>query len=139
MYKEPIEHAIVKQSSNQNAVSLYCLISETVYMIQHLEGALSVSITLKKDVQYPHRIPKEEADNFLEEYRTLTLGQAIKLAKKNGLYSDTLYSELKVFLEERNWLIHKFLHHHLDDMHATSTRDKLFHKIKTISNKKKTL
>lgn len=126
--------------ASQDVTSLYFLIGEAVCRIQHLEGALSVSITLKKDVQYPGRIPKGEADNFLEKYRSsLTLGHAIKLAKKHDLYSDILYGDLEALLEERNWLVHKFLHHNLDDMHVTSTRDRLFHRIKTISDKAKVL
>jgi len=99
-------------------------------MIQHLEGTLSVSITLKKDVQYRHGISKEEANNFLEEYRSLTLGQAIKIVKKNGLYSDTLYSDLKALLEERYRLVHRFLHHHLDGLCFNLTKDSLFYRIK---------
>ncbi len=126
--------------TNQDVAFLYSLIGEAMCMIQHLEGALNVSITLKKDVKYPHRISKEEADNFLKKYRSsITLGQAIQLVKKNGLYSDTLRGDLKAFLEERNWLVHKFLHQHLDDIQATSARDRLFHRIKSISDKAKML
>ncbi len=127
------------EPTNQEVASLYYLVGEAICMIQHLEGALSVSITLKKDVLYPYRIPKEKADNFLKEYRSLPLGKAIQLAKKNGLYSDTLYRDLAKLLEERNWLVHKFIIYSLDDMYVASTRDNLFHRIKVISNKAKTL
>lgn len=123
----------------QDVSSLYLLIGEAICMIQNLEGALSTSITLKKDVQHPHRITKEEADNFLKEYHSFTLGRAIKLAKQHDLYSDTLYNELTVLQEERNWLVHKFLHNHLDDMHAIATRNELFHRIKNISYQAKML
>lgn len=120
---------------SQDVIPLYCLIGEAICMIQHLEGALSYSITLKKDVKYPHRISIEESENYLNKNQSYTLGKAIKLAKENSLYHDTLYSDLEALLEERNWLIHKFVHHNLDDMHVTSIRDRLFHRIKTISNK----
>lgn len=124
---------------SQDITSLYCLIGEAVCMIQHLEGALSVSITLKKDIQSPGRISKKNADDFLQENLSFTLGKAIKLSKKNGLYSDILYNELDSFLDERNWLVHKFLQQHLDDIHVISKRDRLFHRIKTISNNAKML
>lgn len=127
------------EPAKQEVASLYYLIGEAICMIQHLEGALSVSITLKKDVLYPYRIPKEEADNFLKKYHSFTLGKAIKLARENRLYSDILYRDLEKFLEERNWLVHKFIIDSLDDMYVASTRDNLFHRIKAISNKAKTL
>lgn len=120
--------------TRQDVTALYCLIGEAVFMIQHLEGALSVSITLKKDVKHPGSMPKEEADNRLKKRQSLTLGQAIDLAKENDLYSDVLHNNLKDLREERNWLVHKFVNHNLYDMHRFSTRDGLFHRIKAISN-----
>lgn len=68
--------------TQQDGKSLYCLIGEAMCMIQHLERALSTSITLKKDVQYPLRISKEEANKILKKYSSFTLGKAIKIAKK---------------------------------------------------------
>ncbi len=109
-------------------------------MIQHLESALSVLITLKKDVLYPRRVSKGEANNFLEKYRSsLTLGQAIGLAKKTNLLSITLSSNLEAILERRNWLVHKFLHDYLDNAHTTSVRDGFLNRIKTISDEAKRL
>lgn len=78
---------------------LYLLVGEAICMIQLLEGALSTSITLKKDVRYPHRISKIEADSLLEGYRSITLGRAIKLVKQH-IYPDALYNDLKALLEE---------------------------------------
>ncbi len=73
---------------NSDLISLYCLIGEAICMIQHLEGALSVSITLKKDVRYPGRIPREEADSFLKKYRSLTLGKAVKIVEENQCHAE---------------------------------------------------
>jgi len=125
--------------AQQDVIALYRLIGEAICMIQHLEGALSVSITLKKDAQYPRRIPKEEADRFLEEHRSITLGRAIKRAKENTLYPERLYGDLEAFLEERNWLVHKFLHEYLDNMYTSSSREKIFNRIKTVSEEAKRL
>lgn len=125
--------------ATQDVSSLYLLIGEAICMIQNLEAALSTSIALKKDVQYPHRITKEEADNFLKIYQSFTLGQAIKLAKQHQLYLDTIYNNLTELLKERNWLVHKCLHQHLDDIHSAATKKNLFHKIKSISVKANTL
>lgn len=108
-------------------------------MIQHLEGALSVAITLKRDIRYPSRITKKEADNFLKKYRLITLGRAINLAKQSTNYSETLYNDLEELLKERNWLVHKLMIDHLDDMNVPQKRENLFQRIKAISNKSNTL
>lgn len=108
-------------------------------MIQHLEGALSVLITLKKDVKHPQRVSKEEARIFLEKCRLLTLGKAINLGKKTNLFSVALCTDLEAILKERNWLVHKFLHDYLDKVHTKSARDGFLHKIKTISEEAKRL
>lgn len=119
----------------QDAKDLYCLIGEAVCMIQHLEGALSHSITLKKDVRYPHSLSKDKADICLKRNQRYTLGKAIQLAKDNDLYPETFFSELRAFLDERNWLIHNFVCNNLEYMHTASKRALLLRRIKEISNK----
>lgn len=68
-------------STPQELLTLFCLLGETVFMIQLLEDALSHSITLKKDVKKPRFVPKARANEILKVYRTLPLGKAIKAAK----------------------------------------------------------
>lgn len=50
--------------TNHDVTDTYLLIGEAICMVQHLEGALSVLITLKKDVRYPCSVSKKEADDF---------------------------------------------------------------------------
>jgi len=123
----------------QDIASLYCLIGEAVCMIQHLEGALSHSITLKKDVKCPHTFAKDMADKFLKQNQRYTLGRAIQLASEKKLYPETLFSELRAFLNKRNWLIHSFVSNNMDDMHTTPNRVQLFLRIKDISSKAREL
>lgn len=123
------------RNANQNELALYCLIGEAVCNIQNFEGALSTLITLKINVKYPNRISKQEADGFLKKNYRLPLGQSIDKAKENSLYSDAIFNDLNLIKEERNWLIHKLLHQNLDDMKDVSKREKLFQRIKAISNK----
>lgn len=47
----------------------------------------------------PSNIPKEEANKALEKYRPYTLSRAVKLAKKEELYSDILQKDLEDFLD----------------------------------------
>lgn len=114
---------------------LFYLIGEAVCMIQFLEDALSHSITLKQDVQYPYPILKKDAEAYLNKYQSRTLGNAITIAKEKDLYTDKLQNELSDFLKERNWLIHKCAPHHIDDLLEASGRDQLFNRIKAITQR----
>ena len=89
--------------ASQQELSLYCFVGESVCAVQHVEDVLSHSIVLKK---IKPRL-KSEADKHLEKNQSYTLGKAIKIAEKGSLYPELLQRELKGFLLERNWLIHK--------------------------------
>ena len=53
-----------KKSANQDEINLYCLVGEALCMVQHLEDALSHSITLKKDVKKPYSMPLKKPMSF---------------------------------------------------------------------------
>nr|WP_321485606.1 hypothetical protein [uncultured Draconibacterium sp.] len=119
---------------HQDELTLYVLTGEALCMIQHLEDALSHAIVLKKEVKRPNGIPKTNADFFLNKYRSYTLGKAIGIAKKKQLYTHQLQQELKEFLSERNWLVHKSIAHNRDEWDMNVSRDKLFDRIKAVTN-----
>jgi len=123
-----------KVLASRDVASLYYILGEALCMIQLLEDALSHSITLKKDVRVPYSMPKAAAAVFLQKNRSLTFGQALKMAKKYKLCSDILLDRLAVFLAERNWLVHKCLIENIDNMHEALKREQVFYKIKTIFN-----
>lgn len=108
-------------------------------MIQHVEDALSHALAMKKDIKHPRNMPKVEADGVLKKYRLLTLGKAISQAKKSQLYSEEFFAQFEGFPEERNWLVHKCIPYHLDEIFVASRKDALFQRIKCISNKAKHL
>src|SRR5690606_21598718 len=121
-----------KANSEPNEVAvLYYLMGEALCMIQHLEEALCHSYTLKINA----KIPKSQVDALLKKNRSKTLGKAIKFAEEKGFYSRTLQNELKSVLAERNWLAHKIVPYNLDGMDETPSRERLFGRIKAISNK----
>ena len=117
----------MKPASQQEAL-LYLLIGESVCTIQHVEDALSHSIVLK--MSRP-RI-KSEADQLLEKYRSFTLGKAVTISEKEGLYPEPLTNKLRGLLFERNWLIHKSVAQNRDGWDLNISRDKLMGRIKTI-------
>lgn len=122
----------IATNKTRDVANFFYIIGEAVCMIQLLEDALNHSITLKSDVRSLKRIPKEDADRYLKKHQSQTLGNAIRFAKEEALYSDELQNDLTSFLKERNWLIHKCVPYHIDDLLEVSNRDRLFQRVKTI-------
>ena len=115
--------------ASQQELTLYCFVGESVCAVQHVEDALSHSIVLKKTKP---RL-RSEADQLLEKHRSYTLGKAIKIAEQESLYPESLQQELKEFLLERNWLIHKSIARGRDEWDLDISREKLFFRIKAIT------
>lgn len=109
--------------------SLYVLVGEAICAVQHVEDALSHFIVLEK-VTPPL---KQEADQLLEKHRSYTLGRAIKIGEKAGLYTDALQQELSNFLSKRNWLVHRSIAQGRDEWDLNQSREKLFSRIKAIT------
>jgi hypothetical protein len=121
--------------ASNDELGLYTLLGESLCNLQFLEDALSHSIALKKDIKVPYSIPREQGDKLVREYRKLTLGQAIKLAKQEGLYSDSLLAELQNFLLERNWLIHRSVYENIDQENVILGKDKFFTRISAVGKR----
>ncbi|WP_293887914.1 MULTISPECIES: hypothetical protein [unclassified Sphingobacterium] len=92
-------------SANEDEISLYTYTGEAIWKIQVVEQALSFWITLKLNPN----ANIAQADIFLKELQSFTLGKAIKTAKQNRLFNKSLQAIMNPFLIERNWLIHKSL------------------------------
>jgi len=119
------------KKASQHELTLYCFIGEAVCAVQHIEDALSHSIVLKKNKP---RL-RAEGEKLLEKHRSYTLGRAIKIAEDACLYPEPLQEELKEFLKERNWLIHKSIAQNRDELDLNISWDKLFSRIKAIHKK----
>jgi hypothetical protein len=120
----------IKIPANVDEVTLYCFVGEALWKIQIVEQALSHSITIKMNPD----ATKERADESLEQYRSHTLGKAIKIVITNKLYSPSLLEELNAFLERRNWLVHKVMPESQHGLNWKDKKEDLFNKIKSISD-----
>ena len=117
--------------ASQQVLSLYCLVGESVCAIQHVEDALSHSIVLKKTKP---RL-KTEAHQQLEKHRSVTLGHAVNIIEKANLYPESQLQELKEFLSERNWLIHKSIAQGRDEWDSDIPEEHLMLRIKAITSR----
>lgn len=126
-----MRETITKIPANQDEITLYCFVGEALWKTQIVEQALNYSITLKMNPSET----KERADEFLKNHQNYTLGQAIKFAIKENLYSMSLQDKLNTFLQQRNWLVHKAMLESQNDLNTENMKEELFDKIKSISNK----
>lgn len=122
---------ILKIPANNDEISLYTSLREALVKTQVVEQALSHSITLKMN---PNET-KEIADVFLQQKQCYTLGQAVKLAVKEKLYSPTIQNQLNAFLEQTNWLIHNVICGNEEDFNAGNIRNDLLDKVHSIADK----
>lgn len=121
----------LKIPANVDEITLYCFAGEALWKIQIVEQALSHSITIKMNPD----ATKERADEFLKKHqKSYTLGQAIDLAMKNNLYNSPILDELKAFLKQRNWLVHKAMAESQHGLNWENKKEGLFKKIKSISD-----
>lgn len=101
-----------------------------MWVIQHLEDALSHVITLKKNKD----AKREEADTKLKKQQFTPLGRAVRVAEREDLLSDSLTVELVSFYEDRNWLVHRSIAHNRDDWDKdTVFRKRLLNKIQKVT------
>src|ERR1041384_1994067 len=94
---------LVLKPASQDEKDLYCFMGEALCMIQTVEGALTIALTIKLHSD----ATKDEADEALNIHFSYTLGRAINVAAKENLFPPELQNELNDFLQQRNWLVHK--------------------------------
>jgi len=130
-----MSESVIKIPANKNETTLYCFVGEAIWKIQLVEQALSFSITLKMNPA----ATKKQADEALKQHQSYTLGKAINIATKEKLFDSSLQDELFTFLNQRNWLIHKAMAESHHEKNWENSKEELFQKIKSISNKAETI
>jgi len=78
---------------------------------------------------------KEEANRLLKKHQSHTLGEGIRIARKDKIYPDALLASLDIFLTERNWLVHKCISQNRDEMCENNRKNNFLQRIKAISHK----
>ncbi|MBN8877676.1 MAG: hypothetical protein J0I32_09040 [Sphingobacteriales bacterium] len=116
--------------ANQEEKMLYARMGEAICKIQVLEQALSHCLTVKLNPDVDER----DANVFLSRQQSLTFGMVVKLAAKEGAYSDKIQKALEELLAERNWLVH---HAMLDSQQGNSivVTEPILQRIKSIASK----
>ncbi|MDD5549419.1 MAG: hypothetical protein PHI79_07500 [Sulfurovaceae bacterium] len=118
--------------SDLDVSTLYMLIGESVWQLQHLENALSTHTTLRilewKKSQ-GIKINETHAMKSLGNQQKQVLGQLIGSAKKHGAIPKSLYMRFRDFLDERNWIIHKCVINEYLSLRNENNKTRLFNRI----------
>ena len=125
-----MKRKLVPRPASSDEITLYCLVGEAICRIQHLEAALSCTITLKLNSEATRQV----ADEFLNKQHKYTLGTAIKISAKENIFPPALKAQMTDFLPLRNWLVHNVMFESKDDPSIESIKNKFFDRIKAISD-----
>lgn len=125
-----------KSPASPDHVELFACMGQALFILQVLEDALSHYIALRKDMDLSKKTPIEEANEYLDKYRSLTLGQALGLVRTQKLLSPSLLLELGNLKEERDWLVHKCMHENLKGKlcNISHCKESLIYRIRLISS-----
>lgn len=97
---------------------LFKSLGEAVWYLQHVEDVLHTFLTVRVDIKIRASVSPEQAAEMLLQNRRATLGTAVRIAREHGLLPRALHERLEVFKEESDWLVHRSLHRHGDDLHT---------------------
>ena len=121
----------IKPPANEREKALFTLVGEAVCKIQLLEDAVNHIIAIKN----PRAIKRGDANRILEKQRrNNTFGDAMKIIEKKKFLKEDLQNDLAKFKNERNWLIHKSMPYHIDELYVEEGCLNLFNRIKNISD-----
>lgn len=112
--------------------SLNIEIGSAVWLIQAVEDTLAHLITIV--LKLPIKVAIEEADHILESTRKNTLGKLLRVTKESIELPDGFEKRVDLFLEERNWLIHRSWRLHHTDIYHPEKFEKLLLRIDSIGD-----
>lgn len=121
------------QINTVEPIELFLLIGRAIWYSQQVEMGLGVSITLKGEIQKRGTVPKNKADAILDRHYANTLGTSINKAKEKNIYSQLFFERLSRFKDERDWLVHRSVRLHAEDLFVDADRYKLFCRIESFT------
>jgi len=112
--------------------TLYNLIGQSVWHLQHLENVLSMVTAMKilqKERDRGSKVTEDICLRALEKQRGFTLGPLISAAKREQTIPSILLERFDHLLQERNWLIHKCVINEFLSLRSATRKQVLFDRI----------
>lgn len=121
-----------KPYTAEDVDKLYRLIGQSVWHLQHLENILASYIVLcklQKERKKGDKITQIDLEKAQLKERKKTLDPLIKTSKAEKIIPSNLSDVFDVFLEERNWLIHKCVINEYLSLRNEKTKKALYQRI----------
>lgn len=121
---------------------LFHILGQAVWYLQHLEKMLTTFNAFKilqRKRDKGIKVTKKIGEKVLEKQRGQTLGPLIGTAKQERTIPKKLMSRFDVFLEERNWVIHKCVINEYLSLRNTESKKRLFERIEAFVDEAITL
>lgn len=128
-----------RQINAEELQALFTLIGEGIWYLQNVEDVLHTYITVKRDVKVRGSMPPEQAEAILAKHRTKTLGVSLKISREAQVLSPSLQKRLDNFKEERDWLVHRSVHQHREDLYVDDKRYDLIRRIGRFSEEARSI
>lgn len=118
---------------------LFTLIGKGIWHLQNVEDALHTYITVKRDIKIRGSMSSEQAEAILLKHRTRPLGISSKISREAKVLSPSLQERLDHFKEERDWLVHRCVHEHREDLYGNDKRYELIRRMERFSEEAKAI
>jgi len=118
---------------------LFTLIGSGIWHLQNVEDALHTYITIKRDVKVRGAMAAEQVEAILLKHRTRTLGISAKISREAQVLSPSLQERLEAFKEERDWLVHRCVHQHREDLYMDEKRNELMRRMEGFTEEARTI
>ena len=123
--------------SEADVQTLYNLIGQSVWHLQHLEHALTTFTAMKilqRERERGSKLTENVCRRALEKQRGFTLGPLIASAKREQTIPRILLERFDRLLQERNWLIHKCVVNEFLSLRSETRRQALFVRISSFAD-----
>ena len=111
---------------------LFHILGQAVWYLQHLEKVLTTFNAFKilqRKRDKGIKVTKQLGHKVLGKQRGQTLGPLIGTAKQERTIPKKLMNRFDVFLEERNWIIHKCVINEYLSLRNAESKKRLFERI----------
>ena len=117
-----------KELKNQ-ILPIYEQVGAVVQSSQHMEFAIGFSLTMLKQL-HSTMFTDDEFHGSMDLFSQKTLGRLIREYKKHINLDDNAVDSLKLTLDERNYVIHKFFNENIENMTTIRGRESALNRLR---------
>ena len=117
----------------KKVLPIYEQVGAVVQNSQHMEFAIGFSLTMLKQLQST-MFTDAEFDGSMDLFSQKTLGRLIREYKKHIDLDNVAIDSLKLTLDERNYVIHRFFNENIENMTTPKGRELALNRLRKARN-----